>query len=113
MSLLAEVKQVVEQCKIPVETGVFSDAPPDTYAVLTPLADSFDLHADNKPSVDVQEVRLSLFCKENYLKIKNRLVKAILNADITITDRRYIGREDDTGYHHYAIDVAKSYVWED
>ena len=113
MSLLAEVKQVVEQCKIPVETGVFSDAPPDTYAVLTPLADSFDLHADNKPSVDVQEVRLSLFCKENYLKIKNQLVKAMLNADITITDRRYIGREDDTGYHHYAIDVAKSYVWED
>lgn len=113
MSLLAEVKQVVEQCKIPVETGVFSDAPPDTYAVLTPLADSFDLHADNKPTMDVQEVRLSLFCKENYLKSKNRLVKAILNADITITDRRYIGHEDDTGYHHYAIDVAKSYVWED
>ena len=113
MSLLAEVKAIIENGKIPVETGVFSDAPPDTYAVLTPLADSFDLHADNKPSVDVQEVRLSLFCKENYLKIKNRLVKAILNADITITDRRYIGREDDTGYHHYAIDVAKSYVWED
>ena len=113
MSLLAEVKAIIENCKIPVETGVFSDAPPDTYAVLTPLADSFDLHADNKPSVDVQEVRLSLFCKENYLKSKNRLVKAILNADMTITDRRYIGHEDDTGYHHYAIDVAKSYVWED
>ena len=113
MSLLAEVKQVVEQCKIPVETGVFSDAPPGTYAVLTPLADSFDLHADNKPTMDVQEVRLSLFCKENYLKSKNRLVKAILNADMTITDRRNIGHEDDTGYHHYAIDVAKSYVWED
>lgn len=113
MSLLAEVKAIIENCKIPVETGVFSDAPPGTYAVLTPLADSFDLHADNKPTMDVQEVRLSLFCKENYLKSKNRLVKAILNADMTITDRRYIGHEDDTGYHHYAIDVAKSYVWED
>ena len=113
MSLLAEVKVIIETSKIPVETGVFSDAPPDTYAVLTPLADSFDIHADNKPGVDVQEVRLSLFCKENYLKIKNRLVKAMLNADITITNRRYIGHEDDTGYHHYAIDVAKSYVWED
>ena len=113
MSLLAEVKQVVEQCKIPVETGVFSDAPPDTYAVLTPLADSFDLHADNKPTMDVQEVRLSLFCKENYLKTKNTIVHALLASDITITSRRYIGHEDDTGYHHYVIDVAKSYVWED
>ena len=113
MSLLAEVKQVVEQCKIPVETGVFSDAPPDTYAVLTPLADAFDLHADNKPTMDVQEVRLSLFCKENYLKTKNTIIHALLASDITVTDRRYIGHEDDTGYHHYAIDVAKSYVWED
>lgn len=113
MSLLAEVKAIIENGKIPVETGVFSGLSPDTYAVLTPLADSFDIHADNQPGVDVQEIRLSLFCKENYLKIKNQLVKAMLNADITITDRRYIGHEDDTGYHHYAIDVAKSYVWED
>lgn len=113
MSLLSEVKAIIETCKISVETGVFSDVPPDTYAVLTPLSDSFDIHADNKPGVDVQEVRLSLFSKDNYLKTKNRLVKAMLNADITITNRRYIGHEDDTGYHHYAIDVAKSYIWED
>lgn len=113
MSLLSEVRAIIETCKIPVETGVFSNVPPATYAVLTPLSDSFDIHADNKPGVDVQEVRLSLFCKENYLKTKNRLVKAMLNADITITNRRYIGHEDDTGYHHYAIDVAKSYIWED
>ena len=113
MSLLSEVKAIIETCKIPVETGVFSDVPPATYAVLTPLSDSFDIHADNKPGVDVQEFRLSLFCKENYLKTKNQLVKAMLNADITITNRRYIGHEDDTGYHHYAIDVAKSYIWED
>ena len=32
----------------PVETGVFSDAAPDTYLVLTPLSDTFDLHADNR-----------------------------------------------------------------
>ena len=81
--------------------------------MLTPLSDGFDLHADNQPSVDVQEVRLSLFCKENYTKIKNRLVKVVLNADMTITDRRYIGFEPDTGYHHYAIDAAKTYVWEE
>ena len=113
MSLLSELNTIAGGCGIPVETGVFTDPAPDTYLVLTPLSDSFDLHADNRPSVDVPEVRLSLFCRENYTKIKNRLVKAALNADMTITDRRYIGFETDTGYHHYAIDVAKSYVWED
>ena len=34
-----------------------------------------------------------------------------MNADITITDRRYIAHEDDTGYHHFAIDVAKDYEY--
>ena len=113
MSLLSELNTIAESCGVPVEPGVFSDAAPDTYLVLTPLSDSFDLHADNQPSIDVQEVRLSLFCKENYTKIKNRLVKAVLNADMTITDRRYIGFETETGYHHYAIDVAQIYELEE
>ena len=113
MSLLSELNTIAESCGVPVETGVFSDAAPDTYLVLTPLSDSFDLHADNRPGIDIQDVRLSLFCRENYTKIKNMLVRVLLAADMTITDRRYIGFETDTGYHHYAIDVAKSYVWEE
>lgn len=113
MSLLSELNTIAESCGVPVETGVFSDAAPDTYLVLTPLSDGFDLHADDRLDIDTQEVRLSLFCRENYMRIKNTLVRALLAADVTVTDRRYIGHEDDTGYHHYAIDVAKSYVWEE
>ena len=44
MSLLSELNTIAESCGVPVETGVFSDAAPDTYLVLTPLSDSFDLH---------------------------------------------------------------------
>ena len=113
MSLLSELNTIADKCGVPVETGAFSDVAPDTYLVLTPLSDSFDLHADDRPGIDTQEVRLSLFCRENYMKIKNTLVRALLAADVTVTDRRYIGFETDTGYHHYAIDVAKSYVWEE
>lgn len=113
MSLLSKLNTIAGGCGIPVETGVFTDPAPDTYLVLTPLSDSFDLHADDRPGIDTQEVRLSLFCRENYTKIKNVLVRALLAADVTVTDRRYIGHEDDTGYHHYAIDAAKSYTWEE
>ncbi len=113
MSLLSELNTIAGSYGIPVETGVFTDPAPDTYLVLTPLSDTFDLHADDRPGIDTQEVRLSLFCRENYMKIKNTLARALLAADVTVTDRRYIGHEDDTGYHHYAIDVAKSYVWEE
>ncbi len=113
MSLLSELKTVIEAVGLPVETGVFSDEPPDEYVVVTPLADTYELHADNLPEYEIQEARLSLFSRDNYLKRKKQLSKALLAADFSITDRRYIGHEDDTGYHHYAIDVAKLYRLEE
>ena len=113
MSLLSELNAVAKSLDIAVETGVFTDTAPNEYLVLTPLGDTFDLHADNTPGTDVQEVRLSLFTKGSYTKCKNQLVRALLAADITITDRRYVGHEDDSGYHHYAIDVANYYEMEE
>lgn len=97
---------------LPVETGVFSGAAPDAYIILTPMADSFDLFGDNVPLIDVSEVRISLFSKGNYLGWKRQITQALLGAGFTITDRRYIGHEDDTGYHHYAIDTAQLYEME-
>lgn len=112
MSLLSEIKTIVESCGLSIETGVFSDAPPKQYAVITPLADTFELDADDLPNYETQEVRISLFSKENYTRLKNELVRSLLRSEFTITDRRYVGHENDTGYHHYAIDVAKIYETE-
>ena len=113
MSILSELNTLFEAANIPVETGVFSGVPPDEYLVLTPLTDTFAVYGDNKPLADVSEVRISLFSKNNYLQRKNQLVRMLLQADFVITDRRYVGHEDDTGYHHYAIDVAKYYELEE
>ncbi len=113
MSLLSELKDIAENCGVKVETGVFSDTPPDEYIVLTPLVDSFEMHCDNLPEYEIQEVRISIFSKGNYTALKYMLVTALFKADITITDRRYVGHEDDTGYHHYAVDTAKSYRMEE
>ena len=112
MSLLAELNALADKLGISVETGVFTGTAPDEYLILTPLADSFALHADNQPQYDVQEVRISLYAKGSYMKRRNQIIRALLAAEIDITDRRYIGHEDDTGYFHYAIDVAKSYELE-
>lgn len=65
--LLTTLKTIADELRIPVETGVFKGAAPDCYAVLTPMADTFELYADNKPNHEVQEVRISLFDKGNYL----------------------------------------------
>lgn len=111
MNALKELNTILSNIHIPVETGVFSNKAPDTYIVLTPLIDDFDLYADNRPEVDIQEVRLSLFTKFNYIDLVYRIVTALFDADFTITEKRYIGHEDDTGYHNYAIDVAKYYIF--
>ncbi len=113
MSLLAELNTILTDENVPVETGVFSDPAPDVYVVLTPIADTFDVFADNAPEQDVEEVRISLFHKGNYRPLKKTIENAVLASDITITARRYVGHEDDTGYNHYAIDVAKNYETEE
>ena len=78
MSLLSEIKAAVTGCGLPVETGVFSDEPPVEYVVVTPLADTYELHADNLPEYETQEARLSLFTKGNYLKRKEQLSKPLI-----------------------------------
>jgi hypothetical protein len=109
MSFLEELNALLAGLPIPVETGVFSGKAPDEYMVITPLVDTFGLHADNHPQTETQEARLSLFSKGNYLRRKNEVARALLAADFTITARQYVGHEADTGFHHYAIDVAKNY----
>ena len=109
MSILTELNTLLTDLGIPVETGVFSGKAPDEYIVITPLADTFELHADNRPQAETQEARLSLFSKGNYIKRKNEVVRALLSADFTITSRFYVGHENDTGYHHYSVDVALNF----
>ena len=113
MSLLTELNSLLEEMSVPVETGIFRGSAPEEYVVLTPLIDSYELHADNRPEYETQEVRLSLFSKGSYTQRKRQIEGALITAEITVAERRYIGHESDTGYHHYAIDVAKAYELEE
>jgi len=113
LSILTELTSLLNGLQIPVETGVFSRKAPDEYVVVTPLADTYPVHADNQPQAEIQEARLSLFSKGNYLNRKKQIIKALLDADFTVTSRLFVGCEDDTGYFHIAIDIAKSYELEE
>ncbi len=113
MNLLSELGVLIKGLIIPFETGFYSGIPPNTYIVITPLVDTLEGHSDNRPRYEIQEARLSIFDKGNYIALKNQLVRTLLDADFLITNSRYIGHEDDTGYFHYAIDVAKEYELEE
>ncbi len=113
MNILQELTALITGLGLAVETGVFSGEAPAEYAVITPLIDSFELFGDNRPEYETQEARLSLYSKGNYITLKSSVLHALLAADFTVTDHQYIAHEDDTGYHHYAIDTAKLYEWEE
>lgn len=113
MSILADVQTALSGLDIPMETGVFTDKAPAKYIVVVPIVDTFEAHADNTPGAEVQEARISLYCQGSYTKEKNAIVRALLAADLTITDRRYIGYETETGYFHYVVDVAQCYELEE
>lgn len=109
MSILSDLQQTLGGLHVSMETGVFHGPAPDEYLVVIPLDDTFDVHADNCPGVDIQEARIAIYSNGNYTKLKNTIVKKLLAADFTITGRSYIGFETDTGYHHYNVDAAKYY----
>ncbi len=115
MSLLNELKTLLtaEPLGLPFETGHWDSRPPDVYLVAVPLTDELDLYGDNKPELDVQEVQLSLYIRGSYTEKVRQLVRAILEAGYTITARRFVGYDQDTRYHHYAIDVAQYYEFEE
>jgi len=109
MNILSELTAMLTDLKVPFEAGHFSGVPPDEYIVIIPLADSFDLTADNLPQAEVQEARLAIYSKNNYYPLRNQITSALLDMDFNITDRRYIEFEADTKYHHAVVDVSKAY----
>jgi len=113
MNILSDLVAIMDGLDIPVETGVFSGPAPDEYVVITPMADTFEVHAGDYPRFEMQEARVSLFSKGSYIKRKNQIVRAFLNGKVTVTARLYVGYEEDTEYYHYAIDVAKHYEYQE
>ncbi|MEW6859868.1 hypothetical protein [Trueperella pyogenes] len=110
--LLEVVTGVCEALAIPVRVSLFTPTPlPDTFAVTTPLGDDLRLWADGSPGVEIEEARLSLYTRGNYLPLRDHVTAALLAAGVTITGRTYVAFEDETGYHHYAIDLAAHHTY--
>ncbi|PKY65718.1 hypothetical protein CYJ25_08065 [Schaalia turicensis] len=105
--LLENLSHIAKQLRLAYAVSCYTASPaPDTYLVFTPLTDSFEIFADNTPGIEIEEARISLFTKTNYLALRDQITKALISARLVITGRRYIGYEADTGFHHYSIDVS-------
>jgi hypothetical protein len=111
MSILAELNTIFSDENIKVETGTFSEIPPEKYLVLTPLSDEFSLFSDDFPLLNLSEVRISIFSKTNYLDFKTQIEILLLRNNFALTLRNFVGFDSDTKYYHYNIDCEKEYIY--
>ena len=110
MEIAEEVRALIQlELGLEATLGYFPEKTMDTYIVLTPLSENYPLYGGNKPIVDLQQLRISIFSKSNYGEIRKKLVNKLVFNNFTITLRHYVGYEKNTGYHNYAVDVAKDY----
>ena len=67
MNLLEELNIILIPI-LPVETGLFSNAPPDLYLVITPLTELFEVHGDNEQDMRYKKQGYPYLQKEILLK---------------------------------------------
>ena len=115
MKLLDVLDNVFISLKIPAYTAEFPETQPDLFAVFTPIEDQLTGHADNKPHYEITYIRISLFlsCDDgDFRGIISKITRQLIDAKITVSDRRFIRIEDnppDKKYYHYTIDCEQMY----
>ncbi len=74
MSILSDLNEALLPLGIPVETGVFSDTPPDEYLVFTPLTDIYlNCMPTTAPGMMYRKSGFLCFQKEIIPREKSRL----------------------------------------
>lgn len=111
MSIYELIRDTLQSLNIPVSINENVDKNAVSFIIIIPLYDGFDVFADNKPGIEINEVELAIYTKGNYLKLVKDITDLLIEADFTITNRRYIEFEKDTKLHHYIIDVAMEFSY--
>ena len=107
MSLNSRIIKALEPMKLKVTVSEYpvndekgKPQQPNTFLVIIPGTDDFPVCSDDRPIVETDKVEMALYCKGNYLKRRDEITTRLLDADITITSRKYMEFEKETKYHH-------------
>jgi len=107
LQILENLNNIFKQI-LPISTAINnSDTAPDEYLIITPLDEHAEQYIDGSYGEDIQSARLVLFSKINYLPRKNQIYNILCSELYTVTNRQYIGYDNETGYYQYIFDVEK------
>ncbi len=106
MSISQRIISALKPLNIPITLVENPVRTASEYIVLIPIADTFSAFANDRPLAEINEMELAVYIKGNYLDLIDKILKQLITAELTITDRRYVEYEAATKFHHYVIDVA-------
>lgn len=113
MTLYETIKATLDTLSVSNAVGLWrGDPAPAEYCVITPIGDQF-IMADDAPIFNIPEARIVLYSNTNYLSKAKQITNALLSAGANITERTYLGYDDSTNYHAYAIGVEIKEDWEE
>ena len=82
MSISQHIINTLKPLNIPVTLIENPVKAANKYVVLIPLSDNFEVFANNRPTIEVNEMELAIYVKGNYLDFVSQIVRLLLQADI-------------------------------
>ena len=111
--IISDLVTALTSLQIAVQVGDFKGSSlPDTFVVIIPLFNSFE-SADDLPDFDVQQAATEIYTKGDWRSTVNSICGECISRGLLVHERRYIGRNEETGYFQYSITFERSYDLED
>ena len=109
-NIISDIYTALTTLQIPAQIGDYqtTSALPDTYVVIIPLYENFET-ADDTPDFDVQQASTEVYTKGMWRSTVKSICDECISMGLLVHERRYIGRNEETGYFQYSITFENAY----
>lgn len=114
MSLLTELKTLMDNSKIRFSTGYFDTScknrlkDSNDYIAVIPQ-ESNVLYGDDSPTDEMQNARIVIYTPGSWTELQLKLFSELIRGGFYVTSMEYGGYDETDHRHAYNIDVAKVY----
>lgn len=112
--IISDIYTALQTLEIPAQIGDYQTTSdlPDVYVVIIPLFNQFQT-ADDVPDFDVQQASIEVYSKGMWRSTVKQICDACISKGLLVHQRRYIGRNEETGYFQYSVTFEQAYDLEE
>lgn len=114
MSLLTELKTLLDNSEIQFSTGYFDTScknrlkDSNDYIAVIPQETTV-IYGDDSPTDEVQNARIVIYTPGSWTELQLKLCRKLIRGGFYVTSMEYGGYDETDHRHAYNIDVAKIY----